>query len=160
MPADEDLNMEDVIIRPVSEHDAEGIARLDQLLTKIWRIEHWEERIAFAMRRDPEGSLVAEKESRIVAYLFSDVRGSEYGFADKTGWLEALGVDPDLQKSSLGRSLLDQVIARFHATGVKLVRTLVSDQHAQMETFLEKMGFQAEPIRVLSRTTVVTGGSP
>lgn len=152
--------MEDVVIRPVSEHDAEGIARLDQLLTKIWRIEHWEERIAFAMRRDPEGSLVAEKESRIVAYLFSDVRGSEYGFADKTGWLEALGVDPDLQKSSLGRSLLDQVIARFHATGVKLVRTLVSDQHAQMETFLEKMGFQAEPIRVLSRTTVVTGGSP
>lgn len=152
--------MEDVIIRPVSEHDAEGIARLDQLLTKIWRIEHWEERIAFAMRRDPEGSLVAEKEGRIVAYLFSDVRGSEYGFADKTGWLEALGVDPDLQKSSLGRSLLDQVIARFHATGVKLVRTLVSDQHAQMETFLEKMGFQAEPIRVLSRTTVVTGGSP
>ena len=90
MPADEDPEMEDVVIRPVSEHDAEGIARLDQLLTKVWRVEHWEERIAFAMRRDPEGSLVAEKGGRIVAYLFSDVRGSEYGFADKTGWLEAL----------------------------------------------------------------------
>ncbi|MBX3165884.1 MAG: GNAT family N-acetyltransferase [Candidatus Eremiobacteraeota bacterium] len=145
--------MEDVVIRPVSEHDAEGIARLDQLLTQVWRIEHWEERIAFAMRRDPEGSLVAEKDGRIVGYLFSDVRGSEYGFADKTGWLEALGVDPDLQKSSLGRSLMDKVMERFQATGVKLVRTLVSDQHAHMGTFLEKMGFQIEPIRVLSRTT-------
>lgn len=153
MPADEDLSMEDVVIRPVSEHDAEGIARLDQLLTQVWRIEHWEERIAFAMRRDPEGSLVAEKDGRIVGYLFSDVRGSEYGFADKTGWLEALGVDPDLQKSSLGRSLMDKVMERFQATGVKLVRTLVSDQHAHMGTFLEKMGFQIEPIRVLSRTT-------
>lgn len=153
MPADEDPYMEDVLIRPVSEHDAEGIARLDQLLTKVWRIEHWEERIAFAMRRDPEGSLIAEKDGRIVAYLFSDVRGSEYGFADKTGWLEALGVDPDVQKSSLGRRLIDQIMERFQATGVKLVRTLVSDQHAQMGTFLEKMGFQAEPIRVLSRTT-------
>lgn len=145
--------MQETVIRPVSEHDAEGIARLDQLLTKIWRVEHWEERIAFAMRRDPEGSLVAEKEGRIVAYLFSDVRGSEYGFADKTGWLEALGVDPGLQKSSLGRGLIDQALARFQATGVKLVRTLVSDQHAEMGTFLEKMGFQSEPIRVLSRAT-------
>jgi predicted N-acetyltransferase YhbS len=145
--------MQETVIRPVSEHDAEGIARLDQLLTKVWRVEHWEERIAFAMRRDPEGSLVAEKEGRIVAYLFSDVRGSEYGFADKTGWLEALGVDPELQKSSLGRGLIDQALARFQATGVKLVRTLVSDQHAEMGTFLEKMGFQSEPIRVLSRAT-------
>ena len=145
--------MQEIVIRPVSEHDAEGIARLDQLLTKVWRIEHWEERIAFAMRRDPEGSLVAEKDGRIVAYLFSDVRGSEYGFADKTGWLEALGVDPDQQKSSLGRNLMDQVMGRFQATGVKLVRTLVSDRHAEMGTFLEKMGFQSEPIRVLSRAT-------
>lgn len=145
--------MEDVVIRPVSEHDAEGIARLDQLLTKVWRVEHWEERIAFAMRRDPEGSLVGEREGRIVAYLFSDVRGQEYGFADKTGWLEALGVDPELQKGSLGRRLMDQVMQRFQATGVNIVRTLVSDQHAQMGTFLEKMGFAQEPIRVLSRAT-------
>ena len=141
------------MIRPVSEHDAEGIARLDQLLTKVWRVEHWEERIAFAMRRDPEGSLVAEKNGRVVGYLFSDVRGQEYGFAEKTGWLEALGVDPDLQKSSLGRGLVDQVMQRFQATGVHIVRTLVSDQHASMGAFLEKMGFQTEPIRVLSRST-------
>jgi len=145
--------MEDVVIRPVSEHDAEGIARLDQLLTRVWRVEHWEERIAFAMRRDPEGSLVGEKEGHIVAYLFSDVRGPEYGFAEKTGWLEALGVEPDLQKGSLGRRLMDQVMQRFQSTGVNRVRTLVSDQHAQMGTFLEKMGFAQEPIRVLSRAT-------
>jgi 1,2-phenylacetyl-CoA epoxidase catalytic subunit/predicted N-acetyltransferase YhbS len=151
LPADEDLSMEDVVIRPVSEHDAEGIARLDQLLTKVWRIEHWEERIAFAMRRDPEGSLVAEKEGRIVAYLFSDVRGSEYGFADKTGWLEALGVDPDMQKSSLGRRLMDQAMQRFHATGVKLVRTLVSDQHAQMERSWKRWAFKQSPSACLPK---------
>ncbi|MBS2040786.1 GNAT family N-acetyltransferase [bacterium] len=146
--------MEEVVIRPVSEHDAEGIARLDQLLTKVWRAEHWEERIAFAMRRDPEGSLVADRNGRIVAYLFSDVRGQEYGFAEKTGWLEALGVDPDLQKGSLGRRLIDQMMERFRATGVSTVRTLVSDQHSSMGSFLEKVGFQVEPIRVLSRSTV------
>ncbi|MBT9584168.1 GNAT family N-acetyltransferase [bacterium] len=147
---------EEIEIRPVSEHDAEGIARLDQLLTKVWRIEHWEDRIAFAMRRDPEGSLVAVRKDKVVAYLFSDVRGQEYGFAEKTGWLEALGVDPDLQGSAIGRRLIDQILQRFQQTGVNTVRTLVSDQHPQMGAFLEHLGFEVEPIRVLRRATALT----
>lgn len=147
---------EEIEIRPVSEHDAEGIARLDQLLTKVWRIEHWEDRIAFAMRRDPEGSMVAVRKDKVVAYLFSDVRGQEYGFAEKTGWLEALGVDPDLQGSAIGRRLVEQILQRFQQTGVNTVRTLVSDQHPQMGAFLEHLGFEVEPIRVLRRATALT----
>lgn len=72
------------------------------------------------MRRDPEGSLVAVRKDKVVAYLFSDVRGQEYGFAEKTGWLEALGVDPDLQGSAIGRRLIDQILQRFQQTGVIL----------------------------------------
>jgi ribosomal protein S18 acetylase RimI-like enzyme len=146
---------DEIEIRPVSEHDAEGIARLDQLLTKVWRIEHWEDRIAFAMRRDPDGSLVALSRDKVVAYLFSDVRGQEYGFAEKTGWLEALGVDPDVQGSSIGRKLVEQILHRFQQTGVNTVRTLVSDQHPQMAAFLEHLGFEVEPIRVLRRATAL-----
>ena len=149
---------EEIEIRPVSEHDAEEIARLDQCLTKVWRIEHWEDRIAFAMRRDPEGSLVALRNGKVVAYLFSDVRGEEYGFAEKTGWIEALGVDPDLQGSSIGRRLMEQVIQRFHQTGVNTVRTLVSEQHPQMAAFLDRLGFEVEPIRVLRRATASRAG--
>ena len=145
---------EEIEIRPVSEHDAEGIARLDQLLTKVWRIEHWEDRIAFAMRRDPEGSLVAVRKDKVVAYLFSDVRGQEYGFAEKTGWLEALGVDPDLQGSAIGRRLIDQILQRFQQTGVNTVRTLVSDQHPQMGAFLEHHGRSAS---VTSLSSIASG---
>lgn len=143
--------MQEIEYRPVNEHDAEGIARLDQLLTRCWRIEHWEDRIAFAMRRDPEGSRVATSDGKIVAYLFSDVRGQEYGFAEKTGWLEALGVDPEQQGTSIGRTLTEQVMDRFKQAGVHVVRTLVSDQHAQMASFLEHLGFESEPIKVLRR---------
>ncbi len=145
-----------VEIRPVNEHDAEGIARLDQLLTKVWRIEHWEERIAYAMRRDPEGSLVALKGDKVVAYLFSDVRGQEYGFAESTGWLEALGVHPELQGTSLGRKLMQNVMDRLHQNGVDQVRTLVSARHPQMGSFFEHLGFEVEPIQVLRRSTVMT----
>ena len=140
-------------IRPVNEHDAEDIARLDQRLTGVWRIEHWEERIAFAARRDPEGSLVAEQEQRLVAYLFSDVRGAEYGFARTTGWLEAIGVAPEAQGSSIGRALVERMLQRFRQIGVDQVRTLVSSQHSQMGEFLGHLGFQEEPIRVLCCAT-------
>ena len=143
-------------IRPVSEHDAEDIARLDQRLTGRWRIDHWEERIAFAARRDPEGSLVAVQGPQLVAYLFSDVRGAEYGFAQATGWLEAIGVAPEAQRSSIGRALVERMLQRFRQTGVDEVRTLVSSQHSQMGDFLGHLGFQEEPIRVLC---CATGGA-
>lgn len=145
--------MQELHIRPVNEHDAEDIARLDQLLTGFWRIEHWEERIAFAARRDPEGSLVAQQGQRVVAYLFSDVRGVEYGFSRPTGWLEAIGVAPEAQGTSIGRGLVERMLQRFRQTGVDQVRTLVSSQHSQMGEFLGHLGFQEEPIRVLCCST-------
>jgi GNAT superfamily N-acetyltransferase len=140
-----------VEFRPVSEHDAEEIARIDQALTQLWRVEHWEDRIAFAMRRDPEGSRVATCDGKVVAYLFSDVRGQEYGFDETTGWVEALGVSPSQQGSSLGRSLVEQVLERFEKTGVHTVRTLVSEQHSAMGSFLGHLGFQEEPVKVMTR---------
>lgn len=138
-------------IRPVSEHDAEEIARLDQRLTREWRIEHWEDRITYAARRDPEGSLVAMADGKLVGYLFSDVRGQEYGFSEQTGWVEALGVDPDYQGQSIGRQLFDAVLRRFEESGVRNIRTLVSSQHPQLATFFERLGFEEEPVKVLKR---------
>jgi predicted N-acetyltransferase YhbS len=146
--------MSELSIRPVSEHDAEEIARLDQRLTQQWRIEHWEDRITYAARRDPEGSLVALAGGKLVGYLFSDVRGQEYGFAEQTGWLEAVGVDPEHQGQSIGRQLLEQVMQRLSQNGVSDVRTLVSTRHAELATFFEHLGFEVEPIQVLGRKTV------
>lgn len=150
--------MSDFEIRQVSEHDAEEIARLDEQLTRQWRIEHWEERIAFAARRDPEASLVALADSRLVAYLFTDVRGQEYGFEEKTGWIEAVGVNPEYQKQTVGRKLVERVLHRFEQTGVTHIRTLVSAHQSQLESFFAHLGFEAEPIKVLRLTLPVGGG--
>lgn len=103
-------------IRPVSEHDAEEIARLGEKRTRQWRIEPWEERIAYAARPDPEASLVALAENLLTADLFTDVRGPGYGFPEKTDWIEAIGADPHCQKQ----------------TEVIHIRTLVSAHQSQL----------------------------
>lgn len=147
--AGEEFSMSNFEIRPVSEHDAEEIARIDQSLTGNWRIEHWEERIAFAARRDPEGSFVATQNSRVVAYLFSDARGQEYGMDEVTGWIEAVGVAPEQQRAGAGQRLVERAMHRFRETGVNQVRTLVSQSQSQLESFFHHFGFEEEPIKVL-----------
>lgn len=141
-----------VKVRPVSEHDAEEIARLDQQLTGRWRPEHWEQRIVFACRRDPESSLVALSEGGLVGYLFADVRGPEFGFPTPTGWLDEMGVSPAERGRSVGQTLLQHSLQHLRRGGALQVRTLVWEQHSELRSFFEHQGFTPEPATVLGRT--------
>jgi len=140
-----------ITLRAVSEHDAEEIARLDQRLSGQWRPEHWEERIAFSARRDPEGSWVALEDEQLVGYLFAEVRGHDYGFAENTGWLEVLGVDPDRAGSNIGTGLVEMMLAHFERQQIPSVRTLISAEQDGVGSFLQHLGFEIEPVRVLRK---------
>lgn len=141
------------LLRPLSEHDAEDILRIDQKLGGKANSEHWENRVLYAIRRDPDASWVAEnvETKKVVAYLLTDVRGEEYGLPDKTGWLEVVGVDPAFQRQDLAGQLLEKVLAYFKSQGVTDVRTLLNPQQATqagLVSFFEKQGFQPEPLVV------------
>lgn len=135
-------------IRPVSEHDLEDIIRIDEQISGKRRANHWESRITYVIRRDPDGSLVAENDGRVVGFIIADVRGEEFGFSQTTGWVEVLAVHPDYQRKEVAKSLVEHVMKRFRTVGVSDVRTLVGDNHADLKTFFESVGFAAEPVVV------------
>ena len=138
-------------IRPLSEHDLEYIVRIDEQISGLRRADHWETRITYAIRRDAEGSWVAEEDGRVVGFLMADVRGEEYGFSRPTGWLEVLAVRPEHRRKDIASSLMAKAILRFRAQGVKDIRTLVGDSHPGLRQFFENAGFQAEPVAVLHK---------
>ena len=140
-----------VTIRPINEHDLEEIARIDHKLTGKHRIDHWESRLLFAIRRDPEGSWVAVDGDRVVGFLMADVRGEEFGFSEPTGWLEVLAVHPDVQRQDVASHLVKQLLNRLQARGVRDVRTLVSQSQEELRQFFAAQGFEAEPVAVYHR---------
>ena len=135
-------------VRPINEHDLEDILRIDERLTGKRRAEHWESRITYVIRRDPEGSWVAEQDGKVVGFIIADVRGEEFGFSKPTGWVEVLAVHPEYQRKDVASLLVEQVMRRFRTSGAHDVRTLVGDGHPALKKFFESVGFSPEPVVV------------
>ena len=141
-------------IRPMTELDVEGITRINERVTGKYEPQVWEERVAYYLRRDAEASQVAELDGRVVGYMMGEVRGGEFGLDEPTGWVEFLGVDPDVQARGVGRSLFEALLGHFRAQGAHVVRTMVAKSDEGIVRFMRAMGFSDAPIVPLERRPV------
>ncbi len=117
----------EVRIRPLQDYDLGGIVALDEKISGNYRPDIWETRLSYYMRRDPEGSYVAESDGRVVGFMLGEVRSGEFGLEEPTGWIEVLGVDPEVRGQAIGRRLADNLLAHFRSEGAESVRTLVDE---------------------------------
>ncbi len=141
----------DLVIRPLDELDVSGIAAIDEKIGGTYRPEVWEARCGYYIRRDPEGSFVAEAGGRVVGFMLGEVRSGEFGLEEPTGWIEVLGVDPDVRGRAVGRRLADAMIGRFRAQGATRVRTLVDEQREDIRAFFASLGFEPSTLRPFGR---------
>lgn len=141
---------DEVRIRPVEELDIEEIAAIDEGIGGRYRPDVWEKRVFYYLRRDPEGSFVAEAGGKVVGFMLGEVRSGEFGMEEPTGWVEVLGVDPAFQGRAVGRRLAEAMLGHFRDLGVQRVRTLVDEGMPQIEGFFRSLGFAAAPLKALA----------
>lgn len=140
----------EIALRPVTELDIEAVCAIDEKLSGQDRPGEWERRIGYYLRRDPELSLVAVEGKKVVGFMLGEVRAGEFGLEEPAGWIEVLGVDPACQGRSVGRRLLEGMLANFRKRGAKAVRTLVNEMgQKELLGFFEGGGFEPTPIRTL-----------
>lgn len=139
----------DVQIRPLDELDLNGIVRIDEKISGIYRPEIWESRTAYYLRRDPGASQVAEIDGKVVGFMFGDLRAGEFGIEEPSGWVERFGIDPEYRGKDLGRKLFEAVCAHFRAEGAKTVRTLVDGNDTKLTGFLGAIGFTPSALQAL-----------
>jgi ribosomal protein S18 acetylase RimI-like enzyme len=140
---------QEIRIRPLSELDISRIVAIDERLTGVYRPEVWERRVGYYLRRDPEGCPVAELDGKVVGFMFSDVRGGEFGLEETTGWIERFGVDPDYQGRSIGRRLFEAVRGHMTRHEVATIRTLVDKTDSDLAAFLRAVGFDNASLQAL-----------
>lgn len=131
-----------VRIRPLQDTDLGDITGLDEKISGDYRPEVWEMRLGYYMRRDPEASLVAEIDGKVVGFMLGEVRSGEFGLEQPTGWIEVMGVDPEVRGQAIGRRLADGMLAYFGGRGAKTVRTLVDRETDDgIAQFFTALGF-------------------
>lgn len=148
-----------VRIRSLSELDISRVVAIDERLTGIYRPEIWERRVGYYIRRDADACPVAEADGKVVGFMFSDVRGGEFGLEETSGWIERFGVDPDYQGRSIGRRLFDAVVDHMHACGATVLRTIVDQKDEELASFLRAVGFQNAPLTALELRMDGAGGT-
>src|SRR5215210_8747586 len=132
----------DVSIRPLDELDISDIVRIDEKILGAYRPEVWERRVGYYLRRDPEASVVAEADGRVVGFMLGEVRSGEFGIEEPMGWIEHLGVDPGFRGKAVGRQMLDAMLEHFRRRGAKSVQTLVDEEMGEIRSFFSALGFQ------------------
>jgi len=138
---------QEVLIRPLEDTDIGGITTLDEKIGGQYRPEVWESRIGYYLRRDPEALVVAESGGKVVGFMLGEVRSGEFGLEEPTGWVEVLGVDPEVRGQAIGRRMADQMLAHFRHRGTTTVRTMVDETMGDIAEFFHRLGFEPAPIR-------------
>jgi ribosomal protein S18 acetylase RimI-like enzyme len=136
-----------VTVRSLTELDLSGIVRIAEKTRGRYEPDLWEDRVAYYLRRAPEGSVVAEVDGEVAGFMLGDIRAGEFGLEEKSGWIEVLGVDPDVGGRGVGRALADEMLARFRRAGVRKVRTMVDRSMPEVEAFFTRLGFEADSLR-------------
>lgn len=142
-----------VRIRPLSELDISRIVAIDERLTGVYRPDVWERRVGYYLRRDPDACPVAEVDGKVIGFVFTDLRGGEFGLEETSGWIERFGVDPDYQGRSVGRRLFETARSHLEARGATVLRTLVEQKDQDLSSFLRAVGFQNSPLTALELRT-------
>ena len=142
---------EKVTIRGIEDTDIDGITALDEKIGGAYRPEVWEARIGYYLRRDPEAPVVAEADGQVVGFMLGEVRSGEFGLEEPTGWIEVLGVDPDLRGQAIGRRLAERMLDHFRSREATSVRTLVDEEMAGIAAFFRALGFQPSSLRPFVR---------
>jgi ribosomal protein S18 acetylase RimI-like enzyme len=134
-------------IRALEDLDITPIASIDEKIGGRYRPEVWERQIGYYLRRDPEGSVVAELGGEVVGFMLGEVRAGEFGLEEPTGWIEVLAVDPDHRGKAIGRRMAEVLLGHFRELGAHSVRTLVDEDAGELRSFFGSLGFEPSTLR-------------
>jgi GNAT superfamily N-acetyltransferase len=133
-------------VRAAEPADLEAISALDARLTARAKPLYWQELLQRYAGGPPDRCfLIAETlHGEFIGFAIGEVRAWEFG-APPCGWIFAIQVDPTRRLQRAGTALFDALRARFHALGVRRLRTLVDRKDHLILSFFRAQRMRAGP---------------
>jgi len=132
-------------IRPLSPADHGRVVEIDARHRGRAVPDYWARVRAEFLRRDDERfrvALGAERDGRLVGFLFGEVRAFEFG-SEPCGWIFAVAVDPGELRRNVASDLLAEACRKFLRAGITRIRTMVHRTDVPVLSFFRAHGFAA-----------------
>ena len=131
-------------VMPVDLNDVSAIIRIDAEITGEIKADFW---YSHYVRQNTDKSvllLVARYECEVAGYILGSIQAWEFG-SPPCGWIEAISVDPKLQRKQIATHLFDASIAYFLKNGIVTIRTMVHMDNHSLLSFFRMKGMSAGP---------------
>jgi ribosomal protein S18 acetylase RimI-like enzyme len=129
------------VIRTLREEDIEAIVDIDASASHRRRPQYFRSILERSARSPMHVSLVAEYEGLVAGYLLASVYYGEYGIAEPTASIDAIGVRRETRRTGIAHELMQQLRSNLAALGVTTFRTEVSWSSFDLLGFLRSEGF-------------------
>jgi ribosomal protein S18 acetylase RimI-like enzyme len=133
-----------VNIREAEPVDTEAVAALDARITGQAKPDYWRRAYTRYGTRPDRFFLVAERDGHILGFIIGEIRAFEFG-STSSGWVFAIGVDPQAREGGIGSRLFSAIAARMKTAGVKTVRTMLARDDALNMAFFRSQGMTGGP---------------
>jgi ribosomal protein S18 acetylase RimI-like enzyme len=133
-----------VTIREAEPVDVDAVTALDASITGLAKPDYWRRAYTRYGTRPTRYFLVAEADGRVRGFVLGEERAWEFG-SPPSGWVFAIGVDPDAREGGIGTRLFAAICARMKASGVKTVRTMLARDDALNMAFFRSQGMRGGP---------------
>ena len=134
-----------VVVRKLRMEDVEAIIDIDAAGSKRRRPLYFRSIFERASYSPMQVSLVAEIDGIVTGYLLASVYYGEYGIAEPTASIDAIGVRPDARRQRVAHELMAQLRSNLAALGVTTFRTEVSWSNFELLGFFRSEGFAPAP---------------
>ncbi len=132
-------------IRKAESVDIAAVSRLDTRITGMSKPDYWADMFERYGMRPNRFFLVAKGgDGNLVGFIIGEVRAWEFGSAP-SGWIFALGVDPDVRLNRIGTRLFEAICRRLAETGVDTVRTMLARDDELNMAFFRSLGMMGGP---------------
>jgi len=144
-----------VAIRAATAVDVAAVAGLDHKITGLDKPDYWADMYRRYGAQDRRYFLVAESDMdngvpQLAGFIIGEVRAWEFG-SPPSGWVFALGVDPDARLQKIGTQLFDAICRQLKSAGVDTVRTMLARDDELNMTFFRAQGMMGGPFIQLEK---------
>ncbi|MFQ5695506.1 MAG: GNAT family N-acetyltransferase, partial [Terriglobia bacterium] len=136
------LETDVVLVRTMREGDLAAVVAIDAAATGRRRPRYFKLMLERALKHAAlQISLIAELEGQVAGFLLASLYYGEFGVAEPTASIDAIGVEPRFRGRHVGRAMMRQLRLNLSALQMTTVRTEVAWDDFELLAFFKREGF-------------------
>lgn len=132
--------MENIVVRPLENTDAEAISDIYEAITQKPVTSDFKRVIRDHAQGDNDACFVALLDENVVGFMVSYILTMGFGIS-KSAWIATLGVDPNYMGQGIGAMLARKVLEFYKSEDIENVYTSVRWDSADLLSFFKTLGF-------------------